>query len=334
MSAEVLCAIVLVAGLIAYAVFGGADFGAGFWTAFAFGRRRQEVREAMFNAMGPVWETNHVWLILVLVTMWTTFPTVFRAVFVGLFLPLTVALLGIVFRGAAFAFRHYGREPEMSLPATGLVFSAASIITPFAMGVSVGAIAGGHLDVSGEAVSMFDAWLRPFPLFGGVIGLAISAFLTPFYMLVRPVGGLLRDFRNLAIAGTLGLGVVTTLALPIAAWDASEFAGQLLRPAPIALMLGAVALGMTLLVLLWKHTYVIAHLLAGTTVALVLAAWAAAQYPYIVMPETRIEDVAAGVATLRAFLIALVAGASVLVPSLLWLFTLFATAPTEEAPAE
>jgi cytochrome bd ubiquinol oxidase subunit II len=329
-SLEVLCVAVLVVALIAYAIFAGADFGGGFWTAFAFGPRRKQQQEAIFNAMGPVWETNHVWLILVLVTLWTTFPTVFAAIFVNLYLPLSVALVGIVFRGAAFAFRHYGEQSGSALPATFLVFSAASIITPIAMGVCVGAVAGGHLHMGVGDTSLFNAWLHPFPLVCGVIGLAISAFLTPFYMLARPLRALSNDFRLKAAAGALGLGAVTTLAIPVAAWDAPEFAGHLDEPLPIALLLAAATLEISSLGVLWRRLYFLAPVVAGATVIMVLAAWAAAQYPFIVLPNTRIEDTAAGDATLEAFLIALPAGAIILVPSLVWLFSLFATAPTEE----
>ncbi len=230
MSLELLSAIVLFAGLAAYAVFGGADFGAGFWMAFAFGRNREKQREAMFDAMGPVWETNHVWLILVLVVLWTAFPSVFGAIFTGLYLPLVVALLGIVFRGAAFAFRHYGTSHENELPATGLVFSIASIATPFAMGVAVGAVAGGHLDPNVRETGIFDTWLRPFPIVCGFIALGITSFLTPAYMLLRPVGDLRDDFRRSALAGSVFLGAATTIAIPVAMWDATAFSDRLDEP--------------------------------------------------------------------------------------------------------
>ena len=198
MPAEDLVAGVVLLALVAYAIFGGADFGGGVWSALAFGRRGKEVREAILQAMGPVWETNHVWLILVLVALWTCFPGVFAALFESLFLPLTVALLGIVFRGAAFAFRHYGETTEAGLPATGVVFSIASTITPFAMGIAVGAVADGRIVADGPPPGLFEAWLHPFPLLCGAIALAVCAFLTPFYMLARPLGPLLPEFRRMA----------------------------------------------------------------------------------------------------------------------------------------
>lgn len=334
MGLEQLAAGVVLVALMAYAMFGGADFGGGIWTALAFGRRKREVREAIFQAMGPVWETNHVWLILVLVALWTGFPGVFAALFESLFFPLTVALIGIVFRGAAFAFRHFGEEGEEGLPATGLVFSAASIITPFAMGVAVGSVSYGHVPYGEEAPpGIFEAWLHPFPLLCGVISLAMCAFLTPFYMLARPLGTLREDFRRMALFASLALGAITTLALPFAAFDAPEFFRRLVEPLPLIIVAGAIALGLGSLFILWKQWLRLSAPVAAATVCAVIAAWAAAMNPYILMPDVTIEAAAAGDSVLRAFVIALPAGALILVPSLYFLFSLFATVRPEDVEA-
>jgi cytochrome d ubiquinol oxidase subunit II len=248
-----------------------------------------------------------------------------------LLLPLSVALVGIVFRGAAFAFRHFGYGEGAGLPATGLVFSVASMITPFAMGVAAGAIAGGRVSTGGRA-DLFDAWLGPFPIVCGFMAVAICAFLTPFYMLIRPLGSLAEEFRRSALAGSLGLGAVTTLALPVAILDATDLADRLVRPLPILVIVLAIVLGISSLLVAFRRLYAVAPFVAGATVALVLGAWGVAQYPFMFLPDTRIEAVSAPTGTLEAFLIALVAGAAILVPSLLVLFRLFATAPPDEAP--
>ncbi len=330
MSLEDIAAGVLFVGLTAYALFGGADFGSGFWTAFAFGRDRQQVREAMSRAMGPVWETNHVWLILVLVTMWTAFPMAFGALFEALLLPLTIALIGIVFRGTAFAFQHYG-EGENALPATAHVFAIASILTPFAMGVCVGAVADGGVPVAGQAPNLTEAWLHPFPLLCGLIALAVCAFLTPFYMLIRPLTPPVAEAcRRLGFAASLALGALTALAIPLSAGLSDDFNDRLLHPLPVAIMVCAVVAGLVSLIVLWRRLYRFGAFIAATTVVLVLAVWGAAQYPYLLMPSTRIGDVAAGRGTLEAFLITLPIGAAVLLPSLGWLFWLFAREHVEE----
>lgn len=144
-----LSALVLFAALVLYALFGGADFGGGIWTALAFGPRAGEQREALFNAIGPVWETNHVWLIFIVVTLFTAFPAGFAALFVALMPPLVLALVGINFRGAAFAFRHYGRETGRAVPLSARIFEMASVITPFTMGMAVSATVSGSIVIAG-----------------------------------------------------------------------------------------------------------------------------------------------------------------------------------------
>lgn len=324
---------VAVVALMAYAIFGGADFGGGVWTALAPGQRRREVQEAISRSMGPVWETNHVWLILILVTLWTGFPSAFAALFENLFIPLTIALVGIVFRGAAFAFRHYGERGEAGLPATDLVFSMASIVTPFAMGVAVGAVAYGRVELEAGAADSFDAWLHPFPILTGFIAVALCAFLTPFYMLARPLGALRSEFRRMAVTGSLALGAVTTLAFPFAAWDAPDFFDRLVDPAALGLVAIAVVLGLASLAVLALQSYRFVAPVAAATVVMVIAAWAMAMHPYIILPGLRVEDAAASESVLEAFLIALPIGSIILVPSLLFLFSLFATARPRDVEA-
>ena len=325
MSLENLAAGVVLLGLIAYAMFGGADFGGGVWTALASGRRAGEQREAIFRAMGPVWETNHVWLILVVVTLFTAFPPAFADLFTGLLIPLVIALVGIVFRGAAFVFRHYGHTVGTDLPATVMVFSAASIITPMAMGMAIGAVASGQITIEGGVVTsgLWEPWLQPFPIVCGLAAVAICAFLTAYYMTTRATGELLEDFRRRGLMASLVLGALTAIALPIAYWDADPFWDQLKDPAPLAVMGVATAMGLASLVVLWRRWYVLAPPVAAGTVALVIGGWGAVQYPYLILPNERISDVAAGDATLAAFLIALPIGALILIPSLVFLYTTF-----------
>jgi cytochrome d ubiquinol oxidase subunit II len=179
----------------------------------------------------------------------------------------------------------------------------------------------------------FEAWLHPFPLLCGVIALAVCAFLTPFYMLARPLATLREDFRQMALIASLALGAVTTLALPVAAWDAPDFFDRLMRALPLVCIAAAVALGLCSLVVLWKELHRLCAPVAAATVVAVIAAWGAALYPYILLPGLTIEEAAAGESVLRAFLITLPIGAAILVPSLLLLFSLFATAKPEDVEA-
>jgi cytochrome d ubiquinol oxidase subunit II len=325
MSLDVLAAGVVLVGLIAYAMFGGADFGGGVWAALASGPRGAARRDAIFRAMGPVWETNHIWLILVVVTLFTAFPPAFADLFTALLIPLSIALIGITFRGAAFAFRHFGDEAATSLPATVAVFSIASILTPMAMGMALGAVAGGHITIdNGDVTSgLYEPWLRPFPIVCGLMGVTVCGFLTASYMTTRSTGVMQEEFRNRAIAASLVLGALTTIALPVAYWDASAFWDRLNAPAPIIVMVLAVAAGLSSLVVLWRRWYVLAPPAAAGAVALVIAAWGAVQYPYFILPGEKIDEVAAGHETLLAFLVALPIGALILVPSLMLLYFTF-----------
>ena len=325
MPPENLAAGVVLLGLIAYAMFAGADFGGGVWTAMASGPRAAKQREAIFRAMGPVWETNHVWLILIIVTLFTAFPPAFADLFTALLVPLVIALVGIVFRGAAFAFRHYSYGTQPGVPATGLVFSVASVITPMTMGMALGAVAGGQVTIEYGAVTsgLWEPWLRPFSIISGLIAVTMCGFIAASYMTTRVSGDLQEDFRNRGLIASLLLGALTTIALPIAYWDAEPFWDELGEPAALAVMGAAVAVGLLSLLTLWKRWYALAPPVAAGAVALVIAGWGAVQYPYFILPDERIADVAAGDATLTAFLIALAIGALILVPSLALLYLTF-----------
>lgn len=329
------CELVLAVGFIMYALFGGADFGGGIWTAFAFGPRANEQREALFNAIGPVWETNHVWLIFVVVTLFTVFPTGFADLFVSLLPPLVLALVGINFRGAAFAFRHFGRESRRELPFTALVFEIASILTPFTLGMAASAVAAGSIRlVDGRPLLYPGAWLNPFTVMGGMVGLAICAYLAPAYMAVRVAGELREDFRKMAIAAGLALGALTSLAIPVALFQSPAFAHRLLGSWPLAFVLFALLSGSFTQLLLWRRSFRMAQLGAGATVVLTLAGFAAALTPDLLIGQLTFAAAAAPRPTLLAYLCVLPAGALILVPSLAYLYWTFRGEPAPEIPPE
>lgn len=323
---ESLCVAVLLLALIAYGVFGGADFGGGVWTALAMGRRAGKQREAIFWAIGPVWETNHVWLILVVVTLFTTFPPAFAHLFTALLMPLVIVLVGIVFRGTAFAFRHFGQETGGRLPATGLIFSMASVVTPLAMGATLGTIAGGDISISNGVVTsgLWEPWLRPFPIICAFIGVVACAFLAASYMTPRTTGQLQEDFRKRGLSSSFVLGILTTLGLLVAYWTAPAFWRELIKLDALVVISVAASSGVISLVVLWKRWYNWAPPIAAATVALIISGWGVAQYPYFILPSELISEVAARASTLRAFLISLAVGGVVLVPSLVLLYRTFA----------
>ena len=194
---EVVAAIMVLA-LNAYALTGGADFGGGVWDLLARGPRREAQRALIAEQIAPIWEANHVWLILVVVMLFTAFPAVFAALGTVLHIPLTLMLLGIVVRGSAFVFRSYGAHDDASQRRWGRVFAVASVVTPLLLGTIVGAIVSGAAGaaaarvptVPGAAAPSYASlyvtpWLAPFPLALGVLALAMFAFLAAVYLGVR-----------------------------------------------------------------------------------------------------------------------------------------------------
>jgi cytochrome d ubiquinol oxidase subunit II len=330
---ENLAAGVLMLGLVMYAVFAGADFGGGIWTAFASGPRAREQRESLFHAIGPVWETNHVWLIFVVVTLFTAFPKGFAVLFIALLVPFVIALVGINFRGAAFAFRHFGRQTGKDVPFMARTFEISSILTPFALGMAVTAAAAGKIVITGGRVQAgLWSWVSPFTLVGGLVGMAMCAYLAPIYMTVRTKGELQEDFRKRGMIAGIVLGILTTVEVPVARIDASLFAVRLLdswAALPVTL---AVISGITTQFLLWRRRYPLAQAVAATTVALTLTGFGAAIYPDLLIGRLSLSAAAAPHSTLVAFFTVLPFGILILAPSLLFLYWTFRGEPNPEIP--
>lgn len=332
---ENLAAAVLLFGLVMYAAFAGADFGGGIWTALASGPRKEEQRENLFHAIGPVWETNHVWLIFVVVTLFTAFPKGFAALFIALLAPLVIALVGINFRGAAFAFRHFGRRAVRGVPLIARAFGISSILTPLALGMAVTATASGKIAlVSGRVKAEPWFWVSPFTLVGGLVGMAICAYLAPIYMTVRTDGELRDDFRKRGMIAGFALGILTTAEIPVALAHAPLFAGRLLGPWAVLFVAMAVASGIATQVLLWRHRYLAAQIMAAGTVALTITGFCAAMYPDLLIGQLPLAAAAAPRATLVAFLALLPFGILILAPSLLFLYWTFRGEPNPELPPE
>lgn len=306
-----------------YAVLGGADFGGGVWDLLASGPTREEQREAVEHAIGPIWEANHVWLILAVVLLFTAFPPVFADAMTSLHVPLLVALVGIVLRGSSFAFRSYGAHTDAEQRAWGRLFAAASTVTPLALGVCVGAtVAGRAAVVDGRPVHGFvGSWLGAFPLSVGVLAVILFAYLAAVYLTMETEGRLREAFRQRALAAGLAAGIVAAVALLLARegapmlWEAiGRGGGALLFQAATA----AAAVGA-----LWalvRRSYRLARRLAVLQVSLVVWGWLASQHPYLLPPDLTIGGAAAPAATLRLVGIALVAGGALILPAFLYLY--------------
>ncbi len=323
----------LVAGVIfvalnAYAVLGGADFGGGVWDLLALGPRKARQRELIAEAIGPVWEANHVWLILAIVLLFTCFPPAFGRLGTRLHIPLSLVLIGIVLRGSAFTFWRYGADEEQRH--WGMVFAIASLMTPLLLGTTAGAIASGALGEgawgSGDFYGTYVApWLNPFALSVGMFALIAFAFLAAVYLTLEARDWEVReDFRRRALASAVGLFLAAVMVLLLSLNRAPRVRDGLIFAAwavPLHLLTAAAA--STALVALWVRRWRVARVAAAAQVSLILWGWALSQYPYILPPDLSIASGAAPAATLRLVLAALVAGAVLLLPSLYYLFRIF-----------
>jgi cytochrome d ubiquinol oxidase subunit II len=321
MSAVAGVALVGLAAIALYAIFGGADFGGGVLDLFAFGRTRREQQDAIGHAIGPVWETNHVWLIFVIVLLFTCFPPAFASLSVGLYIPLTFVLVGIILRGAAFAFRSYLTGAERTAQLWGHVFGIASVIAPFFFGAGVGGLTVGRYD-----------WTSPFALAIGVLAVALCAQIAAVFLTNETHGDLREVFHYRAMATTVLLAGVGALALGIA---------YLTQPATFALLTStkavpgiavAMILGFVVLGTLAARWYAVARIAVAAEAVAVLAGWYLSQAPYVIPGELTYAQAAAPDVTLAAFLWIAVIGAVLLVPSLALLFAIFKGRPTADAP--
>jgi cytochrome d ubiquinol oxidase subunit II len=327
-------AALLALSLNAYVLFGGADFGGGVWDLLASGPRRERQREVIAHAIGPIWEANHVWLILAIVLTFTCFAPVYARLGTILHIPLTLMLVGIVLRGSAFTFRTYDTRGDAAQRHWGRIFASASVITPILLGVSIGAVASGRVRTvdSASFVQQFvQPWLTPFALSVGLLALALFAFLAAVFLTLETHDPeLCEDFRRRALGAGVTVFFVSGLVL-LLSQDAAPLVRTGLMASPWALPLH-LATGLSAVVVLgalWFRRFRLARLVVGLQVSLIFWGWALAQYPLLVPPDLTITSAAAPESTLRLVLIGLAVGGAVVLPSLWYLFHVFKTAPAD-----
>lgn len=328
---EVMASLLMVV-LNAYVLMGGADLGGGVWDLLATGSRRQAQRSLIASAIAPIWEANHVWLVIAVVVCFTAFPPMFAALATVLHIPLTVMLVGIVLRGSAFVFRSYGGGPPATRARWGRVFAIGSTMTPIVFGVVIGSIATGavgtaqlHLPSATFAATFVRPWLAPFPLLIGALALVLFAQLAATYLtLVTRDPALRDDFRRRAlgsaIAGVLVAGAAASqspglwrIASPMLLPTSATEAGVILTGLAAALTISA----------LWRRRFRLARAAGGVEVSLILWVWAIGQFPYLIPATITIRSAAAPAATLNTMLWVIGAGGILLIPSLSYLLRLF-----------
>jgi len=312
-------AVILMLGITAYALFGGADFGAGFWDLTAGGAKRGATpRSVISHSIGPVWEANHVWLIFCLVVLWTAFPEAFASIMLTLFVPLSIAALGIVFRGSAFAFRKEVTRTS-SQRNFGAAFAISSVIVPFCMGAVAGAIASGRVPAGGKAGDPVSSWLNPTSILGGVLAVTVCAYLAAVYLVwdARRLRApdMVEYFRPRAVVAAVVTGLVALAGIWVLHDDATYvFHGLTSRALPLVIISALCGLGSLGLLLRASHSG--ARILAMGAVAAIVFGWGVAQYPYLLPTSLKLSAAAAPDATLWAVVIVFVVAAVVILPSL------------------
>jgi len=334
-SLELLLGVVMMVSLTFYALLAGADYGGGVWALLASGPRAQAQRELVAKAIAPIWEANHVWLILVVVVLFTAFPPAYALISTALHVALLLVLLGIVLRGSAFIFRTNDTTSPDAPGRWGGIFALASLYTPVLLGGVVGAISSGSIRPPNEHATLayFFLWVAPFPFAVGGFALVLFALLAAVYLTLETDDPALQDdFRRRAIACEVIAALIAALVFLLSQQDAPALREHLANSwwtLPLQLVTALAALGT--LASLWTRRFVWARFCAAVQVTLILWGWALAQYPYLVRPDLTIHNSAAPEATMRALLWALAAGVVLLFPSYWYLFHVF-KGSTQTAP--
>lgn len=323
---EILAGVMLVS-LILYSLLGGADYGAGFWDLLCSGPRRQQQRHLIEEAIEPVWETNHVWLILVVVLMFSGFPEAFATICTALAVPLLLILLGVVLRGSSFVFRAYFTGSVRTQLYWGKVFSISSSLTPLFLGIVIGGISGDSVLVR-DGISQtgyLRPWLQPFPLAVGILSLSLFAYLAASYLTNETNDRQLQeDFRMRALASGL-VSLLAAFATYVIAGNSAREIRDGLSASPAVWSIEAFAAMAALIAFhgLWSRHFMRAKVASAIQVGLIILGWGVAQYPFMVRPSLTIDLTAAPANVVLDLIIAVGVGAAVLIPSIVLLLAIF-----------
>jgi cytochrome d ubiquinol oxidase subunit II len=312
-------------GLAFYTVLAGADFGTGFWQLTAGkGKQADEIRDHAYHAMAPVWEANHVWLIFVLTVVWTAYPIAFGSIASTLSIPLFIAGIGIVLRGGAYALRA-GTATTREQRSLDSVFAVSSILTPFALGTVIGALASEQVHVGNPGGSLVTSWLNPTSITIGVLAITSSAYLAAVFLSGDAARGgrhaLADRFRARALAAGLAAGAVAIAGLVVLHFDAERIFRRLTEGEGLPALVVSLLAGIATLLLVWRRRYEPARYTAALAVAATIAGWAVAQNPVFLQGLT-VRQAAAGHDALVAVVVATLVGALLLFPALALLFRL------------
>jgi cytochrome d ubiquinol oxidase subunit II len=315
----------VLAGLVLYVALGGADFGAGIWQLLAGGGERGDaIREHAHHSMGPVWEANHVWLIFILTVTWTAYPTFLGSLASTLGAAFFIAGLGIILRGASYALRS-AAETEREMRVVDGAFAVASLVAPFALGAAAGAVASERVPVGNASGALFASWLNPTSILIGLLAVAFCAYLAAVYLAADAArlgqSDMTEAFRRRALGAGVVAGALAVVGLIVVHADARSLFTGLVHGAALAAMVVSALAGATTMGLVARGSYEWARGTAVAAVGAVIAGWAFARYP-VLLPGLTVRGAAAGHDALVCLVVAVLAGAAILFPSLALLFAL------------
>ncbi len=321
------CWLALGIGVVLYALTGGPDLGAGVWNLLASGPRKAAQRHALHEAIAPIWEANHVWLIFVIVLMFSAFSPAFAVLGIALHIPIALATLGIVMRGAAFAFHAYGIHSARTRRRWDWVFSLSSVFTPILLGNVAGALGTGQIRVQGGVVTsgFLAGWTTPFAWLTGCFALALFATLAAVYLAAEARDAALGDdFRLRALVAELVAGVFAALVIWRASLEAPQLYGVLMGSGwSWAVQIVTACLALSTMILLWVREHRRARYTCAAQAAAVVVAWGLAMDRHFVLPDVSVVGSVSHASVLPAFTLVYVGGAVVLVPAFWYLLRVF-----------
>lgn len=318
-------AVVLLLALIAYAIFAGADFGAGFWGFLAGrGSSGKRPRAVIEHSIGPVWEANHVWLIFIFVVLWTGFSEAYASIMLTLFVPLTIVALGIVLRGASFAFGKSVQGPRARRD-FAIAFGLSSVLVPYCLGAVIGGIASGRVPAGGQAGDPVDSWINPTSVLVGCLSVAAVGYLSAVYLVWdsrRLEDAEMSDyFRKRAIIAGIAVALIAFGGLFVLRADARYVFDGLTSEA-LPLVIVSVICGAGALLLLLRSATRGARLLAVLAVATIIAAWGVAQWPYLLPTSLTVAAAASPSGTLTALVAVVGLALLIVLPGFVLLYVL------------
>lgn len=319
--------------LFLYVLLGGADFGAGIVELFSSRANKKLNRDTIYKVMGPVWEANHIWLIILIVILWIAFPEYFNIIIIYLHIPLTLVLLGITMRGVAFIFRHYDAVVDKSQDWYNRMFRISSLITPIFLGMSFGALVSGEILLTNDYIDttfqeiFMDPWLNVFTFLTGLFYAALCAFLASTLLIGETTGDTRKMYSRKSGIFTVVLVIIGGAVLLYGYLTEMVFVKDFLQN---TLSLGAIALSALLLIPLWraikKQHSVLTRIFAGMQILLVIFAAVNTHFPNLIITQTTEVNMLAGTApqsVIKVLAISLIIGGCFILPGLFHLMKSF-----------